>query len=191
MSFVTLASQLLNERIILIAGVEHRILEIEFYYYSDDHPDLYVHRSNDQKQYAVFGFHKGSNKPDAKYRGGTFKGLDICLGTSDYHFGILIRTIQNLENQVIIEGPCRVVNYILDAYSKPSIEDFVPLGKLLNILANEHNFVIQSKSLDSKDIFVGPRVGLSDKYPEFQKLPYRFATSGPKKEKKFLKLFLL
>ena len=88
---------------------------------------------------------------------------------------VLIRSINNKEIG-FIEGPCRVVNQILSLYNKSSILELV--GKdAISALDNKINFKIVdgTSSLKSKEsIYCGVRIGLSDKYPQYQHQKLRY-----------------
>lgn len=104
----------------------YRLTEIEFYLLGkeDIHCDVFAHC--DDLQYETSGnwyFHRSGNNsvegykhmtnnekdtkwvcpnPDASYRGGTFKGLDITFAKAQSCFGgILIRSIEELNTNSI------------------------------------------------------------------------------------------
>lgn len=171
--FVSIANMLLNECYLQINETNYRLVEIEFYLKCTGHNDPYTHCDPDQLLMHSFYFHKFKT---GTYKAGTFKGLDLTFGdakTKSY-FGILIRSIENMISNDITEGPCNVVNQILTEYKQPSIMDFT-LGQNLNIFDNDNNFIlITDDDLPQKELFYGPRIGLSAKYPEYQNKPYRF-----------------
>ena len=39
--------------------------------------------------------------------------MDFCFGNDKMYYGILIRSVYDLENHKIITGPCLVVNEII------------------------------------------------------------------------------
>jgi hypothetical protein len=83
LKFADIADDFLNRRVLVLNEFENspktefRLTEIEFYLYSETHPDPYTHRSEEQRAFNAFYFHKFSN---GTYKSGTWKGLDICLG---------------------------------------------------------------------------------------------------------------
>jgi 3-methyladenine DNA glycosylase Mpg len=168
--FDHVADLILNKTIIQANGSEFRICEIEFYLKNNEHNDEYVHQNLDQLEYGKCYFHKYKGKG---YKCGTYKGLDITLGTDSTYCGILIRSLYDLTDKKMIEGPCRSVNRILELYGCSKVIEFTS-GKLLSILENDKNFTIKDRSLDTEPIYKGKRVGLSDKYPEFRDRPYRY-----------------
>lgn len=173
--FYDIANILLNKSVLSVSDSLYRIVEVEFYYKSDIHNDEYVHCDPDQLLKNTFYFHKFKT---GTYKAGTFKGLDITLGDKDedVYFGILIRAIQNLDTLEIIEGPCKSVNKILEEYEVDKIIDFTN-KEIFDIFENRQNFVLLNEEdrLEIQKIASGPRIGLSDKYPEFKNRPYRFA----------------
>lgn len=175
-----LANHILNHTILLIGGYSHRICEIEFYCRSKEHPDEYVHCHNDQTITGSWYFHKSSSKSKS-YRGGTFKGLDIVLGNQESIGGFLLRSIYSPIENRYIEGPCNTVNYILKILQKDSIISLTDGNTLY--LDSLSLSLIDSDSNDIQPVRVGPRIGLSNKYPNYQKLPYRYVIGDIKKQK--------
>jgi hypothetical protein len=182
MNFKELANRLLNSVVLVISDsekksrVQFRFAEIEFYLFSESHPDPYTHQSADQKCYNRFYFHKFGN---GTYKAGTWKGLDLCFGSYDTHFGVLIRSLIDLNTNELIEGPCLCVNKILSHFSCQGVKDFVT-----QILGGDLDFDFYDKTkplhlrkvehLDQEDLYHGPRIGLSNKWPDYKDLPYRY-----------------
>lgn len=190
-----LTHELFNDYLLQINNNHYQISEIEFYIYSDEHPDTYVHRHPAQLKWGRWFFHRASNKDSSGYKGGTRKGLDLTL-SDDIYFSVLIRSIYNLQTHEMISGPSKVVDYILSSYSVSSIEEFQE-GKD-NILEVENNFrtftLIKKEDCSSSHlpIYVGKRVGLnSSNNPHFSSLPYRFVQRKEliKREKNNLTLY--
>jgi hypothetical protein len=187
--FDKVANLLMNNSILKVNDNVYRICEIEFYLNCKEHEDQYTHMNDDQLEYGKFYFHKYKN---GTYKAGTYKGMDITLGDSsdekNTYCGILIRSIYDIKNKVFIEGPCRSVNKILEEYECDSVKDFTK-NKLLNVLENKREFVIEDAKLKSETIYYGIRIGLSDKYPEFRNQSYRYLIMKDKikKQKKDLK----
>jgi 3-methyladenine DNA glycosylase Mpg len=181
--FNYLADKILNYTVLMINGKIHRICEIEFYLNCTEHPDLYVHSHIDQTNKGTWYFHRYNN---GTYKSGTYKGLDIVLGDKNIYFGILIRSIYDVENKIFIEGPCKTVNHILSLYNLSTI-DMLTNGKSLNILNNDKGLVlVEGNPTELEKIKIGPRIGLSDKYPEYKNKKYRYVIGNVKKDKKSL-----
>jgi len=164
--FIDFAERLLNRRLLVVNNKRYRIAEIEFYLHNDDHRDSYVHCNEDQLQYNKFYFHKFAN---GTYKNGTFKGLDITFGDEETntYFGILIRAVYDIKQKVMIEGPCNVVNRLLSDLNCDCVMDYVN-GNTKKIL------IVRNTEIKKKPIWVGPRIGLSNKYPKYRNKLYRY-----------------
>ena len=184
MDIETLAKHLLLDKKLLINGIEHGIVEIEIYCRCIGHDDPYVHSSKEQLEYGKFYFHRHKN---GTFKGGTYKGMDITFGNQDMYFAVLIRSISGPEG--IIEGPCKIVNTILDSYEVKSLNDFIdPNSKLdtlsttkvLDVFNNHRKLHLIDTNIKSsvfKEIYFGPRVGLNPRLsPEWCNVAYRFTT---------------
>jgi len=178
--------------------------------YSNEHQDIYVHRNIDQLTNSKWYFHKHHTQT---YKSGTFKGLDLTFGHVDTNFlinsyfnkcvkklnenlekndiygGILIRSIYDVTSNIFIEGSCNCVNHILKLYNVDKISDLTN-NEILNVITNDKNFIIEKKQLEKEKIWIGKRVGLSNKLEEFRNKKYRFLIfkNKIKKQKKELEL---
>jgi len=190
-----MADSILNKHQLYIPdsdGNNHvfRICEIEFYIKNDNHNDEYTHQDEHQKTYGKWYFHRTKN---GNYKGGTYKGVDITFGNDDTYFSVLIRSIYSTKDSELYEGPCRCVNTMLELNGCKSIGDYMedrtdPPSARYTI--NIH--IKRCKGLEKYDIYSGPRVGLSDKYKEYQTKPYRYVIMNDhiKKDKKTLNLLI-
>lgn len=183
--FNKIANDILNYKLLSINEKPHRICEVEFYLYSADHIDPFTHRDKDQSIPNNWYFHK----KNGTYKCGTFKGLDMTfrpvVTTYDKKFGIyggmLIRSISILDKYGketgFIEGPCRVVDYILNECNMPKIKDFVDKYGV-TIEDNEGLTLIDIPSdmisCNIETIYNSPRVGLTLKNPEDIELRKKF-----------------
>lgn len=165
--FDRLADILLNYVIININEKKFRLNEMEIYFNNNDHPDPFVHCNEDQKKKYIFYFHKTSNTNDT-YKSGTFKGLDITFGEENEKFiqygGILIRSIVDTKNKQIIDGPCNVVNYILNETKCKTIDELVnnKLSGNMSILNKQSIlYLYTTRKLNKMKVYSGPRVGLT------------------------------
>ena len=73
--FARIARELLNNYNLIVAGEKYRLVEIEFYCYAEEHPDVFTHREELQKEFGIWYFHRNAGK----YKSGSFKGLDLTL----------------------------------------------------------------------------------------------------------------
>jgi 3-methyladenine DNA glycosylase Mpg len=187
-NFQDISHKILNRTCLIVNGKSFRICEIEMYLHSEFHPDEYVHRNQDQQSFGKFYFHKYST---GTYKSGTWKGMDIVLGKENKYFGILIRSIMDLCSGEFIEGPCKCVNKVLEQFGVKTVSEMFEnrINKTEQISLSDENLMISEKSdLPQKEIFVGKRIGLSDKYPNYKNKLYRFVIyeNKIKKEKKTL-----
>jgi len=176
---------------ILIAGDnKYRLCELEVYLSNEEHDDIFTHKSPEQRVENIWYFHKKGNT----YKSGTYKGVDICHPLNGGYCGILIRSIINIENEKFIEGPCCVVNEILNSCSCSSINMLVESIKnkenYCDIYNNNCSLYIQpfTGEFEKKIIYNAPRVGLTLKNYTEQKCNYimknyRYSTC-PEKIKK-------
>ena len=174
-NFKDIANIILNNTIFHVKKKQFRISEIEFYFCNKDHEDKYTHCDQDQLNFNTFYFHKFKN---GTYKSGTFKGLDITLGDKEKetYFGVLIRSMLDIETTELIEGPCRCVNKILEQFDLSTVKEFLKDKKgTLDIYKRTNQIYLTKKDLKKENIYCGPRIGLSDKYPQFLNKKYRFA----------------
>jgi len=191
-----MAESILNKHRLLVPDTdgdihEYRICEIEFYVRNDSHDDEYTHQDEHQKTYGKWYFHRTKS---GNYKGGTYKGVDLTFGNDATYFGVLIRAIYSEEEDEFIEGPCRCVNKILELNGCKNVGDYMKDRTDPPSARSTKNFHIKRcRGLEKHDIYSGPRIGLSDKYPDFRDVPYRYVTmkNRIKKQKKSLKECLL
>lgn len=172
-----MAEILLNNLVLRINNKLFRLCEIEYYLKKNkSHNDIFTHCDKDQATPYRWYFHRQNGQ---QYKGGTYKGLDLTFGYEHLdevvYGGILIRSICDLENNEVIEGPCKVVNKILEVNNKKSIQDFINDQKALGgydklsdtLSALECNGLRieltdnETNNLIKLDIYSGPRVGLT------------------------------
>lgn len=168
---------LLQKKSLLIAGELHRLVEVERYHYSEEHRDDYVHCHPDQQEKNGIYFHcLNKNLEKRGYKGGTFKGMDLVVSRDGEEFyAYLVRSIQ-LPSGEVISGPCKVVNYILEKCQKKNILELTK-GQLLRYVRDEKDEqVLELVDWDypAEEMWVGKRIGLSGRYPEFKDKEYRF-----------------
>lgn len=79
------------------------------------------------------------------------------------------------DDDEFITGPCNTVNYILKQFDCDEVAELVKKMKSLEIFNKKNPFYLKvSDEEDDSRIFTGPRVGLSNKYPEFMVKEYRY-----------------
>lgn len=121
--FNTYAERLLNRTILKVANKRYRICEIEMYLHNNDHPDKYTHRDPMQLEFNKFYPHKYKT---GTYKAGTYKCMDIAYGdrATQTYFGILIRSIRDLDNNKFYCGPCLCVREILSNFNCSEWNEF-------------------------------------------------------------------
>ncbi len=174
--FYELANAILNGITIQCGAEQFIVREVEFYYCNTAHPDQYTHCSEEQQQHCKFYFHKHKN---GSYKGGTYKGLDITMSHDGIvYLGCLIRSIENINTHEFIEGPCKSVDTFLHLHHCNDVNDFVKTKSLpLDIFEQKNGLYVVHNDVRRDDIYFGPRIGLSNKYPEFKDKLYRCATN--------------
>lgn len=194
-----ISNLLLNQTVLVIKGVPHRLTEIEIYYTSIEHPDPFNHCHPLQQLSGYWYFHSAT-KTIGSYKGGTYKGLDITCGSTNTYGGILIRSIE-LPNKSILEGPSKIVDYLLKQCGYDSIAALMTNhGDKKGILEVTDRtaplYLTREPGLTSTlTVYSCPRVGLSLKQPSKDKYiyimkPYRYLTT-PKNIKKNRNLMIL
>lgn len=165
--FDDIAYKLLNNATLEVKNKQYRICEIEMYYHNKDHPDEYTHKHVKQLDYNSFYPHQYKT---GSYKARTYKCLDFCLGNknTNTYFGILIRSIKNINTNEFFCGPCVCVKEILSNFNCSEFAEFFRKYSIDEFKLNEHE-------LSEEKIYIGPRVGLSDKYPEYKNRKYRYA----------------
>ncbi|KNC52621.1 uncharacterized protein AMSG_08486 [Thecamonas trahens ATCC 50062] len=116
------------------SGKRFRMVELEAYVLGDEatgHADPFAHAHAEQASPGQWYFHRASNAPNAKYKGGSFKGVDITFGRAgSVYAGMLLRGVielgeANEHAAPLVSGPCNVVHSLLDAAGVPSIVELV------------------------------------------------------------------
>lgn len=159
--FDQIAEEILFCSHLVINGSNFKILEIEFYLNNSQHPDIFTHSSKYQKTNFHWYFHR-SSEGEHSYKGGTYKGLDLTFGSETSHGGILLRSIMDEKTNEIIEGPCKVVDKILDVCKSNTIKDLVVERLKNNICANNPVLHIkQDVCRNMGNVFKSPRIGLT------------------------------
>jgi len=194
--FDRIANCLLNECVLHINGIPHRLTEIEFYYHGHNHLDVHAHRDDTQKTSANWYFHKtGGN-----YRSGNYKGVDITFGDQEAYGGILVRGVEMLQHPFkVVDGPSLTVDHILSLTKQQSIPDFVQ-NHGISAVQDSQDPQTRPLYLSSSDVKLkqrkvlqSARVGLSLKKYQSQKeiyygRRYRYFTlpQGIKKGKQYM-----
>ncbi|WP_158860972.1 DNA-3-methyladenine glycosylase [Lunatibacter salilacus] len=155
-SFRRIADELLNKSVLVSGFKIFRICEIEFYYKDTLHNDSYTHGHKQQKTSGLW------------YQHGS--GLDITCGNENAFGGILIRAIQEIENQgkviddAYIYGPLNCLQALFSSFS--------------NIEKHQVTFGFEKaipNMLSQEEILSVPRTGLNKNLNlEMHSKMYRF-----------------
>jgi 3-methyladenine DNA glycosylase Mpg len=169
--FAKIAAGIFSRTLLKIKSRPYKIMEIEFYYYSKGHPDIFTHSDEIQLKRGCWYFHK---------KEGSFKGLDITFGDGASYGGILLRAIESLDNSVYIEGPSKLVDEILRLHGHKKVRD---------LLNDELDLCVEIKNNPNaiKGIYKGKRIGLKprkdDSDDTFINKSYRFCADVSKVKK--------
>lgn len=170
--FHRIATKLFSKYTLRINNHAYQIAEVEFYLNCDIHPDSFTHSHKDQATCNQWYFHKIGDS----YKGGTYKGLDMTFGNEGYG-GILIRSLLCLETDTYIEGPCKVVNLILELTGKNSIADLVADAAYNKNVFLTSLLFLQKTDKREVEVQTSARVGLklnNAKQIDYVMRPYRF-----------------
>lgn len=151
--FDTVADYLLRNCKILVDHRTYAVTEIEFYYFSEEHPDPYVHKHPNQLKTGIWYFHD--------------VGQDLTFGSDGEYGGILIRGISSLDKSRYIDGPVKTFDEMFNRELR---------------LDDAHSLVVKLEGMDFLDkehkIYDFPRVGMYPKDREHDEeyllKPYRF-----------------
>jgi hypothetical protein len=169
----------LNEVDLVVGGGAKRfeLAEIEFYYCSAKHRDVFAHQDPMQKKFGDWYFHRTG--PGKAYKEGTYKGLDLAIGSSDAFCGVLIRSLRSDKGDVI-QGSCLCVNAILDVVGHKGVTAFA--DELLksdrlafaSTDASHPLRLVPAAKRRSRDVHTSMRVGLTLKKKDNRKERLRF-----------------
>jgi 3-methyladenine DNA glycosylase Mpg len=157
--FQKIATEMFHNYTFMINGHPHRFTEVEFYLNGGNHPDDFAHDDPIQKECGSFYFHK----MNGKYKGGSFKGMDVTFAQDGVFGGILIRGIQKLDApRVLVDGPSLVVDHILKTCGAENVPALV--ASMTSLAVCDQNNLIHiapaSKS-GSRQVYSSARVGLT------------------------------
>eukprot|EP00760_Papus_ankaliazontas_P002333 PhM_4_TR10949/c0_g1_i3/m.88478 len=190
-----IARCLLQDVVIEVSDAMYRICEVEAYMLGPAHNDVYAHDNAIQHSSFQWYFHKQGES----YKSGSFKGMDLALGDSKSAIGFLIRSIESIEEDKkkqkrSFEGPCVVVNHILEANKCKDIKTFVAEAAAARPAGCQDVFTCKGLRLrwaseserlplngDASTVLRGPRVGLVPRRAEqvpWCAVPYRFVLTN-------------
>ena len=150
------------------------ITELEFYFFSDSHPDPYVHKNLKQLEFGTFYVHP---------KDGNYGGIDIAIGDKNKNIygGALIRGLRS-QNGDFFSGPNIIKKEIYRILNVMNYQD------LQNIIDDKISFV---NKYNPNKIAYSTRIGLKPKFEDYlndgkyiYKL-YRFITYTDDKQHKY------
>lgn len=165
--FDEVCNELFYKTVFHIKDRRYKITEAELYLNSEEHPDVFAHGSEEQKKTGLFYFHKRGGT----YQEGNIKGVDITFGTENRFGGILLRGLQNLEDEAdYIDGPGRLSQRIVDTYGGVKVIDVAPD---LNIdIFDSTDLWLEEIEGEEKIIYKAPRHGLTLTKEVEGRMPY-------------------
>lgn len=178
--FTRIASVLINQCRLVAGGQRYRMVELEFYLNTPEHPDLFCHGDPFQDTRALWYFHRAGGKT---YIENSFKGVDISIGHGEVDGvtspggGILIRSMEDMKGNVT-EGPSRCVDLILRDTGYAKVVDLVTeLEKTKYSVEHKDStlYLELCTDLPIVTVYATPRVGLSLKKGSEPRLPYIMA----------------
>lgn len=155
-TFQAWAVELLQRAELHAFGCVCRFVEIEFYYHSTDHPDPFTHCSEAQGTFLSWYLHRTGSG----LRSGSFKGIDLTLGRNGAHGGILVRSLETQDGQ-IVNGPSLCVDALI---SMADVETVSQLHEIVedHCADDDRNPLRLQNSPDrGAEMFDSARVGLS------------------------------
>jgi hypothetical protein len=171
------------------AVARYKIVEVELYVTSPRHPDPYTHCHPEQLGSSLWYLHRSSPRADAAHREGTYKGLDVAIGTipsagsPGEHAGALIRSVMRSSDGLVINGPCLVVEELLRHAGAQSARDYAAWlsekGPLTTLHPELTLGVSPASNRRDPAVLRSPRVGLRVKRPaelEYRWERYRFVS---------------
>lgn len=191
LKFEKIAKKLFKSYGIKLGDNVYRFIEIEFYLNHPEHEDPSVHCSEQQKNFGTWYFHR-EKQATLNF---TFKGIDLVFGKDEYYGGILIRAIQNINEENEVYGPSNTVKRMLEEHKVKEVKE---LGekryklrgpiKLINFKEEieEEDFDKHKKFVSENGIYRGPRIGLKNYDKEWLDIKYRYRLGNRGKEKKKL-----
>jgi len=156
------ATVLLQEKSLLLNGINIIPKEIEIYYYEKGvFEDSSVHQNElQQNNRSHFYIHRWGTKKTDSYKGGNYPGIDLVVsGTKNVYYTYLIRSA--IINNVPIIGPHKVLMGIKAA------------GRFNNFEEIENIPVVTQPSSVQGDVLFSDRINLGNNAGEFAPLKLR------------------
>lgn len=186
--FDLLAERLLNGCTLHVGKVIFRFVEIEFYYNSPRHPDPFVHCHRLQKMPGAWYVHRQGSG----FRGGSFKGIDLCFGNRRSYGGILLRSIAavkadghlaggrqiEMQAEKLICGPSLVVDALMNTLHAAGVAELDRMISQYPAWSRKNPLHISWQRSGTIPIWRTERIGLkhppTDAAERYRFAPYRY-----------------
>ena len=151
-----IADWLLNASRLVVSGQTHRLVEVEAYYHTEDHPDPFAHCDPVQLESGRWYFHKTRGT----YRSGSFKGVDLTFGDGTAHGGFLFRGLETADG-TLVDGPSLLVDHLLETCGKRDVAslDLAIGGR--KVWDGDIPVQLTDNEEEQRPVFTSARVGLS------------------------------
>ncbi len=133
-----IADLLLYRGYVKVNANEFKIREIEFYYNSENHKDIFTHNNEKQFTSLQWYFHP------------SLKGVDLTIGNGINYGGILIRAINGDKNEKLINGPEKVLKKILCAQTNNIFQNNTISVLFDDIHIGNEKFILSLKRIGIK-----------------------------------------
>ena len=141
---------------LLVAGQPHRLVEIEFYYFGEDHLDPFTHRDRLQEQCGRWYFHRSHGS----YRSGSFKGIDLTFGDGTARAGVLLRGLEKPDG-TLIDGPSLLVDHLLALSGKSTVAELDGFIGELPTWHADQPLRLSDVAVEGRPLYRTARIGLS------------------------------
>lgn len=175
--FAALSSCLQREWLLQVGARLFNLAEIEFYLHNGSHPDPFVHQHPQQlTTCGQWYFHREKSAS----RTFTLKGLDLTFGVPGGEYGgILIRCVREVTSGTFTEGPCKVVDMVLDEHQACSVSKLKEAPAFTDdVFSGTALMLVSSGTIRREPIFASARFGLKSKKADHGNVylvaPYRF-----------------
>jgi hypothetical protein len=157
-AFEEAAHFLMNNCLLQVGEEKYRLVELEFYYWSENHEDWYIHN------------HVKGGHPKQKEFGKWYvhaSGLDLTFGKDGNAGGILLRGIKKINNdgktcEPIYSGPINLRKPMLKNDEKNVMSSFEALDEL-DAFNNHIVSIVENVEPFNEDAICYTRVGLKEK----------------------------
>lgn len=173
--FRAIAEMLLDRTVLVVAGRRLRFTELEVYVDGPAHPDPFTHGDPMQRDFGRWYFHRSGGT----YKGGTYKGVDLAFGAADTCAGMLVRGLADLDTDVLVDGPCLVVDHLLGLTGHAGVAELA--GSFDRAIATPP-MALELTAPRGARVYATPRIGLTLKKGatparlHYLPLDYRFLT---------------